>query len=304
MTLQVQIISITRSDHNDTKFFIAATVNNALYDYDEYAAADGLLTPKQGIKIMVTSFAKNASTPMLSDIGVSAFSNGDFEKYFFNILNGTGGLAVPLIQQAPDLIYGYQWNSNQFYTDQIKETAYHEFAHASHYAKVGQQFWKENIRFVVDHKGYGNAGDPGVERTDLIEMWAYFMGREYAHKRYGANAHSLRFSPNFTNSWYAYNENRYWPVDNASIFESGHIPAGFLHDICDDNTYNIPRGLDEHTLITSDEISGYQLSTIYNQLDGSTTSANTLIDKLATQLPPGINNTIANFNTLRNLYGY
>lgn len=89
------------------------------------------------------------------------------------------------------------------------------------------------------------------------------------------------------------------------FFESGHIPAGFLHDICDDNGgYNIPRSLNEHILVTSDEISGYQISTIYNFLDGSTTSPNTLMNKLSNQLPSGTNNTIANFNTLRSLYGY
>ncbi|WP_460683909.1 hypothetical protein [Niabella aquatica] len=34
--------------------------------------------------------------------------------------------------------------------------------------------------------GYFNFG---VEGTDLIEMWGYFMGREYAHRRYGPNAY-------------------------------------------------------------------------------------------------------------------
>lgn len=196
-------------------------------------------------------------------------------------------------------------NSSQLSTDQIKEVAYHEFSHASHYRKTDFQFWVDFINFVTHHNGYGNAGDTGVEKIDLAEMWAFFMGREYAHRRYGPTNHSLRPSPNFSNSWYAYNENRYWPIDNASVFESEHIPAGFLHDICDDNAgYNIPRTLNEHTLITSDEISGYNISSIYSFLDGSTTSARILIDKLGNHLPAGANNTTANFNTLRNLYGY
>jgi hypothetical protein len=46
------------------------------------------------------------------------------------------------------------------------------------------------------------------ELTGLIEMWGYFMGREYAHRRYGSNAHSLCASPNFANSWYAVGVNR------------------------------------------------------------------------------------------------
>lgn len=44
-----------------------------------------------------------------------------------------------------------------------------------------------------------------MERTDLIEMWGNFIGREYAHRRYGIIAYTTSFRfylpfKNFTSS--------------------------------------------------------------------------------------------------------
>ncbi|WP_176954555.1 hypothetical protein [Niabella drilacis] len=102
----------------------------------------------------------------------------------------------------------------------------------------------------------------GVERTDLIEMWGYFMVREYAHRRYGLNAHSAITeyftnpgAPTFLNSWYAVAENRGDHLDKR--FEANHIPACFLHDIIDNNTcnQNVTPSLSEATAVT-DNIRG------------------------------------------------
>ena len=137
-------------------------------------------------------------------------------------------------------------------------------------------------------------------------MWGYFMGREYAHRRYGPNRHSLRANRTFANSWYAINENRYWYADQASIFDWEHIPSGFLHDIRDNNTYNRDSSLLEHNLIGQDRdsISGYSINTIFNNQNSNTTSASQLIENLRWLLPPGIGNTIANYDTLKVRYGY
>lgn len=141
--------------------------------------------------------------------------------------------------------------------------------------------------------------------TDLIEMWGYFMGREYAHRRYGPSNHSIRSFFNYTpaepntvfrNSWYALNE--------RISFESGHIPSGFLHDIRDNNQYNTTNNLDDNLTTGTDNIQGYSIATIYNQLDGSTTSAASLLNKLRNLLPSEANNTAANYDALRSAYGY
>ena len=141
-------------------------------------------------------------------------------------------------------------------------------------------------------------------------MWGYFLGREYAHRRYGPNAHSpiveyyntTDASPaTFINSWYAINENRGGQPDHR--FEWEHIPACFLHDIIDDDAYNRSRNpaLNEANAVI-DTITGYKINTIYNYLDGSTTNPAILVDKLRNSLPAG--NTTTHFDMLRNSYGY
>ena len=58
-------------------------------------------------------------------------------------------------------------------------------------------------------------------KTNLIEMWEYFLGREYVHRRYGPTKHSLSTSPTFANGWYGRNE--------RTIFDWEHVPSGILH---------------------------------------------------------------------------
>ena len=104
--------------------------------------------------------------------GRNPLSNVDMQ-YF--LLAKKGALGAPLLTALPDMLYGYDWSSDNFATDKIKETAYHEFAHASHFRKTSADLWTDNIKFIVNYglfsaTGYGNVGDPGVERTDLIEI--------------------------------------------------------------------------------------------------------------------------------------
>lgn len=83
----------------------------------------------------------------------------------------------------------------------------------------------------------------------------------------------------------------------------GTYSACFLHDLIDDNAYNrdSTRGLNEANLVT-DTVRGYNITTIYNYLDGSTGNPATLMNKLRNNLPEG--NTIEHFDLLRSSYGY
>ncbi|MFV0605727.1 MAG: hypothetical protein ACK5NK_07800 [Niabella sp.] len=151
-----------------------------------------------------------------------------------------------------------------------------------------------------------------IPTTPTTELYGYyqkgenaeeakFMGREYAHRRYGPNAHSqltnLFANPgtsNFQNGWYAGNERR--------SFEFVHIPAGFLHDIIDNNAYNQNNGLNDNIVV--DSIQGFTIGTIFSQLDGSTQNAGSLINKLQNVIPSGVTNSTANYILLKNTYGY
>ena len=127
------------------------------------------------------------------------------------------------------------------------------------------------------------------------------MGREYAHRRYGPNRHSLGSPAAYNNGWYRWNENG----AGFGIFESNnHIAAGFLHDIMDDNVYNANNSLAENNAIRLDSIHGYTISSIFNQMGSSTTTAASLINNLRYILPQGVGNTFANYDSLKLYYGY
>ncbi len=301
--------------HHETKHYSAATINNALYDFNGYASADGINTTHNNLQILIHSFAGSngdfqgaGAAPMLHKMQMSgslqAITIGAF-------LSATvGGLSAiapnPTGTFVADVYFCYNRGNNmQNYTaDRIKEVAYHEFAHVIHYKKVGNPMWEANIQYVVNNGGYGDSTNNGSGRCALMESWAYYLGREYAHRRYGPNRHSLDATPVFNNSWYAENE--------RTIFEWGYFPSGFLHDIRDDNAYNTTHGLitavstttlpaDEAINIT-DNCTGYTNSMIYNKMTPTTNTITGLIDKLDDNLPNGT--TQANYNLLRQSYGY
>lgn len=297
-------ISYERSTaHNseDTKYYIAATVNNALYDFDEYAMQDGILTPPNNLKILVHRFGTSGTAPMLNDMKqIDPISPILVRGILDHNAIGLGTL-LETVPVPPDIAIGYAWDGDGFNTDKIKAKAYHEFAHASHYRITSRELWRKNINNVVHNKGYGSDGDPGIPLIDLIEMWGYFIGMEYAHRRYGPTRHSLATTPTFNNGWYRWNENG----AGFGLFESnGHIAAGFLHDLIDSNNYNIANDLAENAEIRLDTIQGYLIQSIFNQMGATTQSAASLIDKLKNHIPPGPGNNIANYDSLKSYYGY
>jgi hypothetical protein len=141
----------------------------------------------------------------------------------------------------------------------------------------------------------------------LIESWAYYLGREYAHRRYGPNRHSRPTNQNFQNSWYRLNE--------VTSFDN-YFPSGFLHDLRDDNAYNTTNGLFVQVLINfnlvnvpldetigiTDNCRGYTNSMIYDKMGNTTNTITGLIDRLDDNLPTGT--TQANYDLLRQSYGY
>jgi hypothetical protein len=287
---------------------LCATVNNAIYDYDGYAAQDGIMGTMNNLQVLVHKYGRDGAAPMFHKLLV----NGSIPAATIaGFLMATAG-ALPVVGATgaggmvamfpPDVVVGYNHPQNmlRFTTDRLKEVCYHEFGHVSHYRKAGNNLWENNINYIA-HYGlstpYGNAGNPGATRTDLIEMWGYFIGSEYVHRRYGPNRHSmgqfLGLPTNFRNSWYGLGE--------REIMTFNHIPGGFLQDIRDDNVYNAANGLVEAADV-DDLIQGYSISTIYNQLGSSTTSAQNLIDALENNMPSG--NTLTDYIALKASYGY
>lgn len=303
--------------HHETKHYSAATFNNALYDFDGYASADGLNTTHNNLQILIHRFAPNVedegsgAAPMFNKMQMSGSAQAiTIGTFLTATVGGIAGIAPnPVGTFVADVYFCYNrgGTAQEYTTDQIKELGYHEYAHVIHYKKVGNPMWEANIQFVVNHGGYGSNGDNGSGRCALIESWAYYLGREYAHRRYGPNRHSNGFQ-NFFNSWYGLSETR--------IFDQDYFPAGFLHDLRDDNAYNTAHGLTTTTFVNgsfvtmsvdqaqniTDNCSGYTNSMIYNKMVHTTNTMTGLINQLDDNLPTGT--TQANYDLLRQSYGY
>jgi hypothetical protein len=304
--------------HNETKYYSAATFNNALYNFDDYAGADGLNTTHNNLQILIHRFPGNnnqflgsGAAPMLNKMQMSGSAQAiTIGTFLTATVGGIAGIAPnPVATFVADVYFCYNRGgaAEDYTTDQIKELAYHEYAHVIHYKKVGNPMWEANIQFVVNHLGYGNSGNNGSGRCALIESWAYYLGREYAHRRYGPNRHSRPTNQNFQNSWYRLNE--------VTSFDN-YFPSGFLHDLRDDNAYNTTNGLFVQVLINfnlvnvpldetigiTDNCRGYTNSMIYDKMGNTTNTITGLIDRLDDNLPTGT--TQANYDLLRQSYGY
>ncbi|SDE16989.1 hypothetical protein, partial [Niabella drilacis] len=73
----------TDDQDNDAKYYVAATVNNALYEFDENAAADGILPPPYGIQILVHRFAGDGAAPMFAQMsGTYPVQMGTIKSFF------------------------------------------------------------------------------------------------------------------------------------------------------------------------------------------------------------------------------
>lgn len=153
-----------------------AAVNNAAYDYYLMCEETGITKPPQHIAIWVCKKAKKSSAPML----LSGDRQINDEEYY-GILNFTIDIDYDSIDKEdidlmkfilPDITVG---TKNRDYHN-IFETVNHELAHASHFSKVGNIFWKKYRWYIIKHWGYGDGTGNNSELCGIGEMWGYSMG--------------------------------------------------------------------------------------------------------------------------------
>jgi len=150
---------------------------------------------------------------------------------------------------------------------------YHELAHASHYALVGNAWWGNLIQAELEHIGVDLVSfsfplDPyradGNDRLDgyiaVAESWA-----EYISEEFGAG------NPEFL------------------FLRNTYIPEGIYHDLIDNvDSFEV------------DNIQGYNIPALFQALTHSTIEE--MRDDLRQNLPAG--NTVPDFNELFLRYGY
>ncbi|MFQ6610653.1 MAG: hypothetical protein ACE5D7_07630 [Fidelibacterota bacterium] len=177
----------------------AATGNNALHEFYEFANQDGILVPPNKLDVLLTPSESGEVTLMLDEINNSP-SNWYTQAQLLYLLVGDNPLFLPVASVfiayiniwAPDIVYNHGAETKK--SDNVKKSYYHEFAHASHFRALdNDSYWINNGWYIAGNwvtntnPPYGDGTAPGAERCAVIEMWAYHMDPIYADRQYGVN---------------------------------------------------------------------------------------------------------------------
>jgi hypothetical protein len=253
--------------NSDTKRkWMACHAINSIREHQVYCAQNGVTTPPLHLNLWLTnananniSLSSSAAAPMLKQISNNSSLVNGVQLFLISSGHPWFAVAIQVLEQyPPDITYNYSdGNWLNEYSDQITQIFYHEFAHASHYNKVGNSYWVDYIQYIVTHLGYGNPTDSGSGRIAISEAWAEFCASRFAHIRFG----STTSFP--SNTWLDIIE-KFYPNTGTSSWN--WIPNGVMHDLTD---------IGEPTFTgVVDNVSGYTMSQCFGSMDADVISVN------------------------------
>ena len=164
----------------DPVFFRRCVVNNAAYEYYSRCTREDLdVTRPQGdIRFWIFDGMSSSSACMLH--------HGAFLEE--TILKDYLGPYLSLVEIfLPDITIGAK---EKDYAG-LYRVVMHELAHASHFAKVGKEYWNPFVGYVIQSfvteggNAYGSGNKDGAGYCEVAEMWAYFLEATLEKDRYG-----------------------------------------------------------------------------------------------------------------------
>lgn len=165
-------------------------INNAGYDYYKMCEQTGILKPPAKLKVWAFPNAEKSAAPMLRRINHSIASNGNnhWANLFFNATLGiTSDVTISVFRKLlPDITIG----CNVSNYSSIYNAVNHEFAHASHFSRVGSSFWARYISYILlcfvnSESTYGDGNREDAQLCAVGEMWGYAMGEIQKREHYG-----------------------------------------------------------------------------------------------------------------------
>ena len=186
-------VNLTVTEDSEDKLFRRCVVNNSAYDYYERCTPDdlNLSLPPKDIRIWIFPRLKASSAVMLHH---GALLDSDLLSSFL-------GDFAPLVKIfLPDITLGLQGDDFKG----IYSTVCHELAHASHFSKVGTDYWNKYILYIIGSyissggMTYGDGKSTGSGYCEVGEMWAYYLSSKMYMERYAVSY------PNFGTSYWFY----------------------------------------------------------------------------------------------------
>jgi len=177
---------------SERKLFLRCATNNAAYDYIRRCSEGDMdiTVPPSGLRFWILNNLNTSSAVMMHHGAV-------LDNKVVKTLTGPFAKLIQVF--SPDITIGADELDN--YAD-IYKVVTHESAHASHFAKVGTDFWNPYIHYVVmssiknKKSAYGDGTGFGSGNCEVGEMWAYFVENRSYKQRYGGDM------PTFGTSWW------------------------------------------------------------------------------------------------------
>ncbi len=216
-----------------------------------------------------------------------------------------------------DMVIDYEPTNGEFFSDNIKEIAYHEMSHASDYSQVGKTWYQNFVTAELTEIQNNPSGsyDPyGTGKTSnspiiaLGEAWGYHMGHFLADQQYGINAYceSEQTDANGNGIHYCPNGNTNSPnhpdIDVLEYFTPTlstdpfkWIPKGLMEDMMDNGEPAAVTGV-------NDQVSGYTIKQLFTALQSDVTTMAQYKARIVQQNPS--NTTNQYLTSLFSSYGY
>ncbi|AWW30227.1 hypothetical protein DN752_08875 [Echinicola strongylocentroti] len=262
--------------YTDSRAWRFATVNNAAVKYRNYCGRFGIGLPPSDLRIVASDGSGGGAAPMLRRVwGFYGFTS---KSKVVSFLGKVAGMPATILGNTllrfilPDIIV--KANSAQG-TAAVYETAFHELAHASHYAKVGNNYWIRYINYIVTYGVYGDGTGNNAGLCALGEAWGYHMGYRLTLEEFGnTNSRvSLSAFENFDPLKTGDKNDDIRPFKPLFSYWNGWIPAGIMYDIIDTNRDWLRSGF-------YDDVAGYTHKDLFNALDKDVDTPQKFRDRL------------------------
>ncbi|MBQ2522224.1 MAG: lipoprotein [Bacteroidales bacterium] len=175
-------VSVTIDAHSERSLFCRSVINNACWDYFASCSGDGgesINMPPDNLRIWCFQF--------LDVSGAVMMQHGCLIDQTL-VGQWLGSYASLVKMFLPDLVIGLKSCSD---CQDIYSLVLHECAHASHFTKVGNDFWDPLAEFMLKSfasagtMSYGSEQDENSGYVAVAEMWAYSVQTALMNKRYG-----------------------------------------------------------------------------------------------------------------------
>lgn len=176
-------VSVTVTSASESKLFRRCVVNNAAYDYVSRCSEEDMdiNVPPRDLRIWLFH-SMNASSCIMAHHG-ALFSLELLESFL-------GDYSSLLRYFMPDITLGVKdaGTYSSIYSDVC-----HELAHASHFTKVGTEYWNRYVRYIIESylrtggMTYGDGATEGAGYCEIGECWAYYLESMMYKERYGGS---------------------------------------------------------------------------------------------------------------------